>query len=94
MNTMKNQKTMKIKYRYKLDWNGEADLAGFGKYITDKSSGIWAYTGSSCYVGQKRAVVRATTRKSMDIALQKLKNWGLIDTISEGRRYVVSDTFN
>ena len=84
---------MKIEYKYKWDWSfdGDRDLVGFGKYITDKSSGIRAFTGSSCYKGHKRAVVRATTRKSMDVALKKLKSWGLIDTISEGRRYVVSD---
>ena len=84
---------MKIKYKYKWECNfdGDRDLVGFGKYITDKSSGTWAYTGSSCYEYQKRTVVMATTRKSMDVALKKLKSWGLIDTISEGRRYVVSD---
>jgi hypothetical protein len=89
----------KKNYRYKWDWSllksgeGGPDLAGFGKYITDKSKGIWAYTGESCYVGHKRAVIRATTLKSMDIALHKLKDWGIIDNLSEGRRGVVTDDF-
>lgn len=78
------------KFNFLKNSEGGPELKDFGKNFSDKPNGVWAYMENSCYIGHKRVVIMTTTRKSMNIALKKLKSWKLIETISEGRRGVVA----